>query len=44
MHWLCNRIQQEQDPEIFDALVREFIDLFEINRENIHPEHKTNPN
>jgi len=40
MNELCNRIQTEKNPEIFDNLVRELNDLIEIKHERIHPEHK----
>lgn len=43
MNWLCNRIQDEKDPKVFDQLVRELSDLLEAKHERIHPEHKTNP-
>lgn len=41
MNWLCLRIQEEKDPNIFDELVRELNDLLEAKHERIHPEHKT---
>jgi len=44
MNWLCNRIQNEKDPEKFDALVQELNELLEQKHSRIHPEHKTKPN
>jgi hypothetical protein len=41
MNWLCLRIQDEKDPNAFDALVRELNELLEAKHERIHPEHKT---
>lgn len=43
MNWLCLRIQDEKDPEVFDELVQELIHLMEVKHERIRPEHKTNP-
>jgi hypothetical protein len=42
MNWLCNRIQDEKDPEKFDELVHALNALLEAKHERIHPEHKTN--
>ena len=39
MNWLCNRIQEEKEPNKFDELVRELNDLLEAKHERIHPEH-----
>ena len=41
MNWLCQRIQDEKNPEIFDELVKELNDLLEVKHGRIHPEHKT---
>jgi hypothetical protein len=41
MNELCEQIQIEKNPEIFDQLVRELDDLLEIRHQRIHPEHKT---
>lgn len=43
MNWLCQRIADEKDPDIFDQLVEELNDLLEAKHERIHLEHKTNP-
>ena len=43
MNWLCLRIQEEKDPETFDALVQELNDLMEAKHERIHPKHKKQP-
>jgi hypothetical protein len=40
MNEICQRIQTEKNPEIFDQLVRELNDLIEVKHERIHPEHK----
>jgi hypothetical protein len=42
MNWLCIRIQEEEekDPKVFDELVRELNDRFEVKHERIHSEHK----
>jgi hypothetical protein len=40
MNDLCQRIQKENNPEIFDKLVRELNDLLELKHERIHPEHR----
>ncbi len=40
MDRLCERIQIEKDPQIFDQLVRELNDLIEIKHERIHPERR----
>ncbi len=37
MNWLCLRIQDEKDPETFDALVQELNDLLEVKQERIKP-------
>ncbi len=42
MNWLCIRIQDEKDPETFDALVEELNKLLEQKHSRIHPGHKTN--
>lgn len=39
---LCSQIAVEQDPLIFDKLVRELNDLLELKHERIHPEHQSN--
>jgi hypothetical protein len=43
MNELCIRLQSEQNPEIFDQLVRELNDLLEVKHERIHPEHNSKP-
>jgi hypothetical protein len=43
MNYLCQRIQEEKDPKIFDELVRELDELMEAKHERIHPEHRTKP-
>ncbi|HEX3822111.1 MAG TPA: hypothetical protein VHW45_17405 [Candidatus Sulfotelmatobacter sp.] len=40
MNTLCGKIATEQNPEKFDALVKELNDLLEHKHERIHPEHK----
>lgn len=40
MDWLCQRIQAEKNPEIFDELVKDLNDLLEIKHGRIHPEHR----
>jgi len=40
MNWLCNRIQEEKEPNKFDDLVRELNALLEAKHERIHPEHR----
>jgi hypothetical protein len=40
---LCERIQTENDPVIFDQLVKELNDLIEVKYGRIHPEHKVGP-
>ncbi len=40
MNRICLRIQTEQDPKVFDQLVRELNDLLEEKHARIHPEHK----
>jgi hypothetical protein len=37
MNFLCQRIQDEKDPNIFDALVQELNELLEAKHERIHP-------
>ena len=41
MNRLCQRIQDEKNPKIFDELVKELNDLLEVKHGRIHPEHKT---
>lgn len=38
--WLCKKIQVEDDPEKFDAYVRELKELLDAKHERIHPQHK----
>jgi hypothetical protein len=42
LDWLCTRIQEEQDPKIFDNLIRALSELLERKHECFRPEHKTN--
>lgn len=42
MNDLCRRLATEQDPEIFDRLIRELNDLLDQKHARIHPEHKIN--
>jgi hypothetical protein len=44
MNWLCARTQEGKDPNTFDLLVHELIDLLEAKHERIHPEHKARLN
>lgn len=38
LHYLCSRIQEEQDPIAFDGLVRELRDLLEsLERPQTNP-------
>lgn len=39
MDRLCNRIQEEKDPEVFGQLVRELNGLFEVKHKRIRPKH-----
>ncbi len=39
MNFLCQQIQDEQDPAKFDELVLELNELLEVKHERIHPEH-----
>jgi hypothetical protein len=41
MNELCQQIQTEKDPLIFDRLVKELNDLIEVKHERIHPQHQT---
>lgn len=41
MEELCKRIAVEKDPEIFDRLLDELNELFELKHQRIHPGHKT---
>lgn len=40
MNWLCQRIQDEKDPKVFDDLVVELNELLEVKHGRIHPDHK----
>ena len=44
LNWICARICEEQDPKIFDELVRELNGLLEAKHDRIHPEHHPKPN
>ncbi len=39
--WLCKQIQAEDDPDKFDAYVRQLNELLDTKHQRIHPEHKT---
>jgi len=41
MNWLCLRIQEEKDPEIFDRLIKELNDLLEVKQERIRASRPT---
>jgi hypothetical protein len=38
MNCLCLRIEDEKDPETFDALVQELNDLLDVKHERIKPQ------
>ena len=40
MDELCRRLAAEQNPEVFDRLVKELNELLEEKHTRIHPEHK----
>jgi hypothetical protein len=44
MQCLCQKIAVEEDPQIFDQLVKELNELLEVKHGRIHPGHKTKPN
>lgn len=39
MNELCQKIQTEQDPRLFDEYVRHLNDLLEVKHLRIHPNH-----
>jgi hypothetical protein len=41
MDELCRRLAAEQNPEVFDRLVKELNELLDEKHTRIHPEHKT---
>jgi hypothetical protein len=43
MNWLCNRIQEENEPEVFDKLVAELNNHIEAKHERINAEYTTKP-
>ncbi len=42
MNEICAQLAAEEDPEIFDRLVKELNDLLEEKHERIHPDHWAN--
>jgi hypothetical protein len=40
MNRLCQRIQEEKDPLIFDKLTQQLLDLLESAHRRIHPQHE----
>jgi len=40
MNHLCQRIQEEKDPGIFDNLVQQLLELLDTKHAKIHPSHQ----
>ena len=40
MNRICEKIQDEKDPNTFDHLVQELLDLLENKHQRIHPGHQ----
>jgi hypothetical protein len=43
MYRLCEKLQTEKNPSVFDNVLEELLELLEQKHKRIHPEHQRKP-